>query len=154
MNNKPLSLNNTAVFNVNNAEKKEWSREEKIRKQSQSHLPKMRNRCDYWPACTNKNCKFAHPTAPCRVGDECQFVTQLVYQSEIQLVSQSEVQQQDLLNVLRPRMKTLAIIIVTVLWYLKNNLCTYIYIKKKDKYPTFPYYIINCLCKIIKFFFI
>ncbi|GAA5799271.1 hypothetical protein HPULCUR_004681 [Helicostylum pulchrum] len=72
-NNKPLSLNNTAVFSLNNAEKKEWSRKEKIRKQSQSHLPKMKNRCDYWPACTNKNCKFSHPTAPCRAGDECTF---------------------------------------------------------------------------------
>ncbi|GAA5805950.1 hypothetical protein HPULCUR_011477 [Helicostylum pulchrum] len=72
-NNKPLSLNNTTVFNLNNAKNKERSREEKIHKQSQSHLSKMRNRCDYWPACTNKNCKFSHPTAPCRAGDECTF---------------------------------------------------------------------------------
>ncbi|KAI9366619.1 hypothetical protein BD770DRAFT_376634 [Pilaira anomala] len=69
----PMSMNNSAIIHVNNGEKKGWTREEKIRKQTQSHMPKMRNRCDYWPACTNKNCKYSHPTAYCRVGDDCSF---------------------------------------------------------------------------------
>ncbi|KAI9269737.1 hypothetical protein EDC94DRAFT_656770 [Helicostylum pulchrum] len=69
MTGEPLRLNGT--FNLN--EKKEWSIEEKIGKQTQSHMPKMKNRCDYWPNCTNKHCKFSHPTSPCRVGDDCPF---------------------------------------------------------------------------------
>lgn len=43
-----------------------WARLEKIQKQSQNHLPKMKSRCNYWPNCTNKHCKYWHPVKDCR----------------------------------------------------------------------------------------
>ncbi|CAO3563414.1 unnamed protein product [Mortierella alpina] len=30
-------------------------------------------RCRFWPKCTNKSCKFTHPTLPCRDPDNCTF---------------------------------------------------------------------------------
>ncbi|CAO3692116.1 hypothetical protein CU097_008444 [Rhizopus azygosporus] len=50
-----------------------WARLEKIQKQSQNHLPKMKSRCNYWPNCTNKHCKYWHPVKDCRMGDQCAF---------------------------------------------------------------------------------
>ncbi|KAF7727219.1 hypothetical protein EC973_007917 [Apophysomyces ossiformis] len=49
------------------------SRAEKIDQQRQSYLPPMKSRCEYWPHCTNKHCKFWHPFKECRAGDDCTF---------------------------------------------------------------------------------
>ncbi|KAI8985369.1 hypothetical protein BDB01DRAFT_787840 [Pilobolus umbonatus] len=54
-------------------QKKIWTREEKIEKQKQAYYPMVKSRCDYWPNCTNKHCKFWHPFAECREGDNCPF---------------------------------------------------------------------------------
>ncbi|KAF9191337.1 hypothetical protein BGZ50_009455 [Haplosporangium sp. Z 11] len=41
---------------------------------------KMKSRCRFWPNCTNKSCKFTHPSQPCRdpanctFGDRCNFI--------------------------------------------------------------------------------
>ncbi|ORZ00921.1 hypothetical protein BCR43DRAFT_511861 [Syncephalastrum racemosum] len=53
--------------------KQRLSRIEMIEQQRQSYIPPMKSRCDYWPTCTNKNCKFRHPVKPCRAGDACSF---------------------------------------------------------------------------------
>ncbi|KAI7885287.1 hypothetical protein K492DRAFT_204147 [Lichtheimia hyalospora FSU 10163] len=53
--------------------KKRLSRVERIEEQRQTHKPTMKSRCDYWPYCSNRNCKFIHPVKPCRVGDGCGF---------------------------------------------------------------------------------
>ncbi|KAG0165846.1 hypothetical protein DFQ28_005239 [Apophysomyces sp. BC1034] len=53
--------------------KKRMSRPEQIEQQRQAYIPPMKSRCIYWPSCTNKNCKFAHPTKQCREGDNCTY---------------------------------------------------------------------------------
>ncbi|KAI8149924.1 hypothetical protein BJV82DRAFT_4419 [Fennellomyces sp. T-0311] len=53
--------------------KKRLNRLEMIEDQRQSYTPPMKSRCDYWPTCSNRNCKFRHPVKPCRAGDECSF---------------------------------------------------------------------------------
>ncbi|KAG0251939.1 hypothetical protein BG011_007304 [Mortierella polycephala] len=41
---------------------------------------KVKSRCRFWPNCTNKSCKFTHPSQPCRdpanctFGDRCNFI--------------------------------------------------------------------------------
>ncbi|KAI9254243.1 hypothetical protein BY458DRAFT_521206 [Sporodiniella umbellata] len=66
-----------AVFVMANSlipyDEKAWARAEKIQKQSQNHFPKMKSRCNYWPNCTNKHCKYWHPIKDCRMGQECTF---------------------------------------------------------------------------------
>ncbi|KAF9434207.1 hypothetical protein BGZ76_008376 [Entomortierella beljakovae] len=34
---------------------------------------KMKSRCRFWPNCTNKACKFTHPTLYCRDPENCTF---------------------------------------------------------------------------------
>lgn len=47
--------------------KRHLSRIQLIEQQQQtSRQPPMKSRCNYWPNCTNKNCKFVHPIKPCR----------------------------------------------------------------------------------------
>ncbi|KAG2227475.1 hypothetical protein INT45_007500 [Circinella minor] len=53
--------------------KKRLTRLEMIEDQRQTYAPPMKSRCDYWPTCSNRNCKFRHPVKPCRAGDECSF---------------------------------------------------------------------------------
>ncbi|KAI9299740.1 hypothetical protein BJ944DRAFT_43376 [Cunninghamella echinulata] len=45
--------------------------ETKIDQQKQNYVPSMKSRCNWWPNCTNKNCKYFHPHQPCRYGDLC-----------------------------------------------------------------------------------
>ncbi|CAO3595060.1 unnamed protein product [Absidia cylindrospora] len=51
--------------------KKRMSRPEQINQQRQNYIPSMKSRCNWWPNCTNKNCKYHHPYQPCRYGDLC-----------------------------------------------------------------------------------
>ncbi|KAG1516856.1 hypothetical protein G6F46_008796 [Rhizopus delemar] len=60
-------------------DEKAWARAEKIQKQSQNHFPKMKSRCNYWPNCTNKHCKYWHPVKDCRMGDECTFAERCMF---------------------------------------------------------------------------
>ena len=46
--------------------KKRLTRLEMIEDQRQTYAPPMKSRCDYWPTCSNRNCKFRHPVKPCR----------------------------------------------------------------------------------------
>ena len=46
--------------------KKRLNRLEMIEDQRQSYTPPMKSRCDFWPTCSNRNCKFRHPVKPCR----------------------------------------------------------------------------------------
>ncbi|KAF9206420.1 hypothetical protein BGZ49_002511, partial [Haplosporangium sp. Z 27] len=40
---------------------------------------KLKSRCHYWPNCTNKACKYTHPSQPCRDGDNCQFGERCIF---------------------------------------------------------------------------
>ncbi|CAO3632422.1 unnamed protein product [Cunninghamella blakesleeana] len=51
--------------------KKKMTRLEQIDQQRQNYVPTMKSRCNWWPNCTNKNCKYFHPHQPCRYGDLC-----------------------------------------------------------------------------------
>ncbi|CAO3634594.1 unnamed protein product [Cunninghamella echinulata] len=51
--------------------KKKMTRLEQIDQQKQNYVPSMKSRCNWWPNCTNKNCKYFHPHQPCRYGDLC-----------------------------------------------------------------------------------
>jgi hypothetical protein len=46
--------------------KKRMTRLEQIDQQRQTHIVTMKARCNWWPNCTNKNCKYHHPYKPCR----------------------------------------------------------------------------------------
>ncbi|GJJ76959.1 hypothetical protein EMPS_09318 [Entomortierella parvispora] len=41
--------------------------------QSSGQAVKIKARCRFWPNCTNKSCKFTHPSLPCRDPDNCSF---------------------------------------------------------------------------------
>ncbi|KAF9993509.1 hypothetical protein BGZ80_002292 [Entomortierella chlamydospora] len=41
--------------------------------QQENGRVKMKSRCRFWPNCTNKACKFTHPSLPCRDPDNCTF---------------------------------------------------------------------------------
>ncbi|KAF9107425.1 hypothetical protein BGX27_008762 [Mortierella sp. AM989] len=41
--------------------------------QQENGRVKMKSRCRFWPNCTNKACKFTHPSLPCRDPDNCSF---------------------------------------------------------------------------------
>jgi len=41
--------------------------------QSPGQAVKIKARCRFWPNCTNKSCKFTHPSLPCRDPDNCSF---------------------------------------------------------------------------------
>ncbi|KAF7732060.1 hypothetical protein EC973_007165 [Apophysomyces ossiformis] len=62
-----------AQYEFTPSKKKRMSRPEQIEQQRQTYIPPMKSRCIYWPSCTNKNCKFAHPTKQCREGDNCTY---------------------------------------------------------------------------------
>ncbi|KAI8341468.1 hypothetical protein BC941DRAFT_207620 [Chlamydoabsidia padenii] len=51
--------------------KKRMTRLEQIEQQRQNYVPSMKSRCNWWPNCTNHNCKYHHPTQPCRYGEYC-----------------------------------------------------------------------------------
>ncbi|KAI8337202.1 hypothetical protein BC941DRAFT_513857 [Chlamydoabsidia padenii] len=53
--------------------KKRMTRLEQIEQQRQNYVPPMKARCNWWPSCSNKNCKYRHPTQPCRYGDMCVY---------------------------------------------------------------------------------
>ncbi|KAG0230285.1 hypothetical protein BGX31_005897 [Mortierella sp. GBA43] len=40
---------------------------------------KMKSRCRFWPNCTNKACKFTHPSLPCRDPDNCSFGDRCIF---------------------------------------------------------------------------
>ncbi|KAF9347903.1 hypothetical protein BGX34_002814 [Mortierella sp. NVP85] len=40
---------------------------------------KMKSRCRFWPNCTNKACKFTHPSLPCRDPDNCAFGDRCIF---------------------------------------------------------------------------
>ncbi|KAF9351502.1 hypothetical protein BGX26_010504 [Mortierella sp. AD094] len=40
---------------------------------------KLKSRCHYWPNCTNKACKYTHPSQPCRDGDNCRFGDRCIF---------------------------------------------------------------------------
>ncbi|ORZ23790.1 hypothetical protein BCR41DRAFT_246351 [Lobosporangium transversale] len=40
---------------------------------------KIMSRCNYWPNCTNKACKYTHPSQPCRDADNCRFGDRCVF---------------------------------------------------------------------------
>ncbi|KAF9151792.1 hypothetical protein BGX21_003457 [Mortierella sp. AD011] len=40
---------------------------------------KLKSRCHYWPNCTNKACKYTHPSQPCRDGDNCRFADRCIF---------------------------------------------------------------------------
>ncbi|CAO3704026.1 unnamed protein product [Rhizopus stolonifer] len=53
--------------------KKSLTRIQLIEQQRQSHTPTVSARCNHWPRCTNKHCKYWHPFKMCRAGDECYY---------------------------------------------------------------------------------
>ncbi|KAL0094963.1 hypothetical protein F4703DRAFT_1821543 [Phycomyces blakesleeanus] len=46
--------------------KKYMTRTQMIESQHQKYTPPIKARCNHWPACTNKKCKFHHPYIICR----------------------------------------------------------------------------------------
>ncbi|KAJ1769691.1 hypothetical protein IW138_002143 [Coemansia sp. RSA 986] len=36
-------------------------------------------RCRFWPSCSNKNCKYTHPSQTCRMHPNCAFGTSCIY---------------------------------------------------------------------------
>ena len=62
----PQAPSCSSPFPQQRAGKQRLSRLERIEQQRQTTAPKMKSRCQYWPACTNKNCKYSHPSKPCR----------------------------------------------------------------------------------------
>ncbi|KAI9259365.1 hypothetical protein BY458DRAFT_588442 [Sporodiniella umbellata] len=53
--------------------KKTLTRIQLIEQQRQTHTPSVSARCNHWPRCTNKHCKYWHPFKMCRVGDACYY---------------------------------------------------------------------------------
>ncbi|KAI1315493.1 hypothetical protein EDD11_000726 [Mortierella claussenii] len=47
---------------------------------------KIMSRCHYWPNCTNKACKYTHPSQPCRDADNCRFGDRCVFMHPKDLV--------------------------------------------------------------------
>ncbi|KAG0329465.1 hypothetical protein BGZ99_001851 [Dissophora globulifera] len=46
---------------------------------SQDQQGKLKSRCRFWPKCTNKSCKFTHPSLPCRDPENCSFGDRCVF---------------------------------------------------------------------------
>ncbi|KAI8596993.1 hypothetical protein EDD21DRAFT_386621 [Dissophora ornata] len=46
---------------------------------SQDQQGKMKSRCRFWPKCTNKSCKFTHPSLPCRDPENCSFGDRCIF---------------------------------------------------------------------------
>lgn len=53
--------------------KKSLTRIQLIEQQRQNHTPTVNARCNHWPRCTNKHCKYWHPFKMCRAGDACYY---------------------------------------------------------------------------------
>lgn len=53
--------------------KKSLTRIQLIEQQRQNHTPTVNARCNHWPRCTNKHCKYWHPFKMCRAGDSCYY---------------------------------------------------------------------------------
>ncbi|KAI7864238.1 hypothetical protein BDF14DRAFT_1835827 [Spinellus fusiger] len=53
--------------------KKYMTRTQMIESQHQKYTPPIKARCNHWPSCTNKKCKFHHPYIICRNADTCRF---------------------------------------------------------------------------------
>ncbi|KAI8990108.1 hypothetical protein BDB01DRAFT_494749 [Pilobolus umbonatus] len=64
---------------VKSSVKKHMSRAQLIEQQRQNYTPSAKARCNHWPFCTNKNCKFWHPFKMCRSGDDCHFGDKCVF---------------------------------------------------------------------------
>ncbi|KAJ2396513.1 hypothetical protein GGI05_001082 [Coemansia sp. RSA 2603] len=39
----------------------------------------IKRRCRFWPSCSNRNCKYVHPSQTCRMYPECAFDTACIY---------------------------------------------------------------------------
>ncbi|KAJ1724785.1 hypothetical protein LPJ53_000992 [Coemansia erecta] len=39
----------------------------------------IKRRCRFWPTCSNRNCKYVHPSQTCRMYPECAFDTACIY---------------------------------------------------------------------------
>ncbi|KAK3844653.1 MAG: hypothetical protein J3R72DRAFT_64921 [Linnemannia gamsii] len=48
---------------------------------------KMKSRCRFWPNCTNKSCKFTHPSTYCRDPENCSFGDRCNFIHPIDLIS-------------------------------------------------------------------
>ncbi|KAI8081531.1 uncharacterized protein BX664DRAFT_340632 [Halteromyces radiatus] len=76
------------------------TRLEQIDQQRQNYVPTMKSRCNWWPNCTNKNCKYHHPHQPCRYGDmclyneRCMFLHPWDYEEPVRHSKQQQQQQQ------------------------------------------------------------
>ncbi|KAF9214794.1 hypothetical protein BGZ59_002967 [Podila verticillata] len=54
---------------------------------------KMKSRCRFWPKCTNKSCKFVHPTVYCRDPANCTFGERCVFIHPSDVVRMHETQE-------------------------------------------------------------
>ncbi|KAJ1798762.1 hypothetical protein LPJ59_002286 [Coemansia sp. RSA 2399] len=41
--------------------------------------PVVNRRCRFWPSCSNKNCKYTHPSQTCRMHPNCAFGANCIY---------------------------------------------------------------------------
>ncbi|KAG0368665.1 hypothetical protein BGZ54_001476, partial [Gamsiella multidivaricata] len=76
---KPAWLTNSAPVPVNRAT---ISRDAVVPSTEASTLgtpAKMKSRCRFWPGCTNKSCKFTHPSLPCRDPENCTFGDRCIF---------------------------------------------------------------------------
>ncbi|KAJ2825728.1 hypothetical protein IWW50_002717 [Coemansia erecta] len=44
-----------------------------------THPVTAKRRCRFWPACSNRNCKYVHPRQPCQAYPQCSFGTNCIY---------------------------------------------------------------------------
>ncbi|KAJ2122045.1 hypothetical protein IW147_003744 [Coemansia sp. RSA 720] len=44
-----------------------------------THPPMAKRRCRFWPACSNRNCKYVHPQQECQAFPQCSFGTNCIY---------------------------------------------------------------------------
>ncbi|KAJ2410049.1 hypothetical protein J3F80_000847 [Coemansia sp. RSA 2526] len=46
---------------------------------AEPHPPIAKRRCRFWPACSNRNCKYIHPQQECQAFPQCSFGTNCIY---------------------------------------------------------------------------
>ncbi|KAJ2206136.1 hypothetical protein IW145_002337 [Coemansia sp. RSA 521] len=46
---------------------------------AEPHPPIAKRRCRFWPACSNRNCKYVHPQQECQAFPQCSFGTNCIY---------------------------------------------------------------------------
>ncbi|KAJ2847509.1 hypothetical protein IWW36_003825 [Coemansia brasiliensis] len=39
----------------------------------------IKRRCRFWPVCTNRNCKYVHPSQPCQASPQCLFGNNCIF---------------------------------------------------------------------------